>query len=168
MFKHKTLFDVLVSEGVLSVDNISQLGRYVEKWSVSQYKSVVETNLLSESRLMDILAKSLNLTKKASLRGSTACFQCIGKFTQEVAKDRGFIVLAESTNVRRFVCADPFVVPDFLQECRNMDQGTKISSELALSTRSEIQRKIQASYGAYALANTIESEFDTSSSGSSK
>jgi hypothetical protein len=147
LFKHKTLFDVLVSEGVLSVDNISQLGRYVEKWSVSQYKSVVETNLLSESRLMDILAKSLNLTKKASLRGSTACFQCIGKFTQEVAKDRGFIVLAESTN---------------------MDQGTKISSELALSTRSEIQRKIQASYGAYALANTIESEFDTSSSGSSK
>ena len=115
MFKYKDLFDVLVSDGVLSVDNLSQLGRYVEKWSVSQYKSVVETNLLTESRLMDILAKSLSLTKKTSLRGSTACFQCIGKFTQDIAKENGFIVLAESTNIRRFVCADPFVVPDFCE-----------------------------------------------------
>ncbi len=161
MFKFKDLFDVLVHERVLSDDNLSQLSRFVERWSVSQYTSVIETNLLSESRLLDILAKSLSLKRMRSLKGSTTCLQCIKTFSKSEVEKNGFIILAESTLVKTFVCADPFVIPDYFKRFQGNDSGDSSigTGQLALSTKSEIDRKIHASYGAYNLANMFESQF---------
>ncbi len=165
MFKFKDLFDVLMSEGVLSEDNLTQLSRFVERWNVSQYSSVVETNLLTESRLLDLLSKSLSLKKMCSLSEATVCLQCIKDFPQPETEKNGFLILAESTTVRTFVCADPFVISDYFSKFKavNPADGPSGTTGLVLSTRSEVQKKIRSSYGSYRLANFVEKQFDPDS-----
>jgi len=162
MFKFKDLFDVLVCEGVLSEDNLVQLGRFVERWNVSQYDAVVDTNLLTEARLLDILSKTLSLKRLRSLSGYTACLECVKTFPREQAERGGFIILAESTSVKRFVCADPFTIDasfsKFQENTASADGLAEV--EIALSTKSEISKKVIVSYGSYTLANTIETQLD--------
>ena len=61
------LVAMLVTKGLLNKDLIESVELYMDKWKVSSYTTLLETNMISESSLADCLAELLKVERVFSI-----------------------------------------------------------------------------------------------------
>ena len=61
------LVAILVTKGLLNKDLIESVQLYMDKWKVSSYTTLLETNMISESNLADCLAELLKVERIFSI-----------------------------------------------------------------------------------------------------
>ena len=103
------IFNVLLDAGDLSEENIKSLEKYMSKWKVSSYQSILMTNLLSEHRLADRLAGILKVQRIYNVESQDFGAQAFGYLSYREAKDLEVLPLglSESKDFFTVVLVDP-------------------------------------------------------------
>jgi type IV pilus assembly protein PilB len=66
--KNKTIFDMLRERGLFSMSTQKMAVGFMEQWSVDAFRAVIETHLVEESKIADILCDELKLPRLARVR----------------------------------------------------------------------------------------------------
>jgi hypothetical protein len=139
------LLDILKRRGVLSPHMLKSIQLFVQKWDCTVHHAVVETHLVDESRLADILGEELQIPRYTRLR-SFSIDQTPMKHLPYLLAMKHFVLpleIAPDVNVIKVAIADP-TDENALSEVRKALEPWKV--EIGVAERSEIESAIQRLY----------------------
>jgi hypothetical protein len=148
----------LKKRNLISNSLIKSIVGFMAKWDVDAYRAVVETHIIEESRLADILSDEFKLTRVARLRSRPVDLKALEFLSYASAVATDILPYAIDQDGRLQVAiADPS-----RSECiKKLEERYGRPLVLHVAERSEIQSSIQRYYPlSMQLPNTISSSME--------
>lgn len=137
-----TVFEILEDSREIGSSALKAAAIFAEKWSVSQFDAILETNLVSESRLADLISSALNLTRVSGVSTAPLTQSATELISYSRARDLRALPLRVTVGASRtveLIVADPTQYEVF----QNLAKELNCKFEFAVASRDEILRALE-------------------------
>jgi Type II secretion system (T2SS), protein E, N-terminal domain len=137
-----TIFDILERSHEIGKSALRAAKIFAERWSVSQFEAVLETNLISETRLADAIGVALKLTRVSGVLTAPLTQDATELVTYQRACDLKILPLRLVEGQKRkleLIVADPTQY----QVLDSLARELSCELEVAVAARDEILRALE-------------------------
>jgi hypothetical protein len=140
---HGSLLHILKNRGLMSPSTHKVISTFMSKWNVDVFRAVIETHLVDESRIADILSEELKLPRLGRLRMLSVSDDVLMAIPYDVALECAVFPFEISESGRlHIVIADPSDTVTI----QRIGSVTKRVVEVFVGERSEIISAVQMHY----------------------
>ena len=140
---HGQLLQILKHRGLMSSSTQKVVTSFMSKWNVDVFRAVIETHLVDESRIADILSEELKLPRLGRLRMLSVSEEVLRIIPYELALEVAVFPFEISESGRvHIVIADP----SDAETVGRIASSAKRTVEIFVGERSEIISAVQMHY----------------------
>jgi hypothetical protein len=140
---HEQLLQILKRRGFISASTHKVITSFMSAWGVDAFRAVIETHLIEEGRLADILSEELKLPRLSRLRMLVVSEDVLLTIPYDVALELAVLPFEISESGRlQIVMADPSIE----QNLRTVEGVTQRAIDVFVGEHTEIISAIQMHY----------------------
>lgn len=138
------IFEILKSRGVLSISTQRVIRGFMERWKVDGFRACIETNIVEESKMADILSDFLKLQRVRRLPAKQVALETFKLISYNFALEHTIFPFEISSDGQRLKVA--IADPTDSERLKLIGQVTDKSIEFFVGERTEIIAAIQKHY----------------------
>jgi type IV pilus assembly protein PilB len=139
-----SVFEILRARGVLSGSSLRVLQNFMNQWKIDQFRACLETNIIQESKMADILSDFLKLERVQGLVAKVVRDEALKLVPYNYALEQ--LVYPFDIDLERNKLKVAVADPTSILLRKDLSELTGKSVELVVGERSEIVAAIQRHY----------------------
>jgi hypothetical protein len=139
---YQTLFSCLEKQKVLTPINVRMLEIFVDTWHCSPLQAIIDTHLMTEPELANVLATMFQMDRLYSLKNHRVDQKSIELLSFKESKENVAVLLVDESGRYDLVVADP----SDQEYITGLRSKVTVSFTLAVCERREIVRAIDEKY----------------------
>ena len=148
---NRTLFSCLENQKVLTPTNIRMLQIFVDTWHCSPLQAIIDTHLMTEPEIANVLATLFQMDRLYSLKNHRVDHKSVELLSYKASKENVSVLLIDDSGRYDLVVADPSD-QEYIATIRSR---ATVEFTLAVCERREIVRAIDEKYPLIAQLPTI-------------
>jgi hypothetical protein len=148
---NQTLFSCLEKQKVLTPTNVRMLQGFVDTWHCSPLQSIIDTHLMTEPEIANVLATMFQMDRLYSIKNHRVDQKSIELLSYKESKDHVSVLLIDDSGRYDLVLADP----SDQEHIANLRRKATVDFTLAVCERREIMRAIDEKYPIVSQLPTI-------------